>query len=154
MYSWILYQLYANYNNRPAIEALPNFHTFSDPHEDLINLERQINQLIGIQLSDFQEESDFQVFIERCTDLGFTTQNAYLFIRGHDLLEKVTLKLLKWVAQPIVEREFSNLNNEDKAIYYDYQKLNSFEKLLYQNTNFDNCSFYMRMIEDIRRDFG
>ena len=63
------------------------------------------NQCLGFE-KKYDKLSEFQFFKEKLIELGLTETNAYLFIRGHDLLENVVLKLLKYIAEPFIKTEF------------------------------------------------
>lgn len=153
VYDWLVCQLFDKHTNGTEPAPPPVFSTITEPEEDLGALAQQISLQIAPQLSILKDNTGFEDFIGQLAESGLTTQNAYLFIRGHDLLEKVTLKLLKRVAEPIIEQEFSNLSNEGKAEYTAYQKQTTFEKLLYQNLNIINCPFYERIRADIQLAF-
>ncbi len=153
VYGWLLCQLYTKLTNQTEQETPPVISAITNPDDNLIQLAQQVDDQIGLQFAVFKQSAEFENFTRQLINLGLNNQNAYLFIRGHDLLEKVTLKLLKQVAAPIIENEFSKLNNEDKAVYASYQKVNMFEKLLHQNITIENCDFYEKIISDIREAF-
>jgi hypothetical protein len=154
VHDWLICQLYFKQTNQVEIESPPAFDTLANPEEELIALKQQIDSQTERQLSTLGQEPDFQNFVRGLAALGLTPQSAYLFVRGHDLFERVTLKLLKKVAEPIIENEFLQLNNEEKAAYSAYQKQNAFAKLLYQNSNMDDCPFYERVVKDVRSAFA
>ena len=154
VYDWLICQVYSKQTGRAEPETPPVFASITNPGEDLIILARQVRSQIRQRYLDLEQMPDFQTFIEALTGRGLTSQNAYLFIRGHDLLEKVTLKLLKQVAEPIIQHEFSTLSSQEKAAYLTYQKQHAFVNLLYQNTNISGCPFYQRVMEDVRLAFA
>ena len=86
---------------------------------------------------------------QRLFAIGLTEQSAYLFIRGHDLLY-IVLKLLKAVAQPIIEQEFARRPPEERAIYQQYRKQHAFEVLLRSHRYYQDCHFYVRLLADAR----
>lgn len=151
IYSWLLFQVQTRQLQQPAPPYFPAVARtqLSRPFEFLDDLRRQIKQEISQELARVQTMPAFQHLVQQLTTLGLTPQNAYLFVRGRDLLQKVTLPLLKAIADPLVKLEFENLKNEDKAAYQVYQEQNSFDKLLAENPQIETCPFYSKIVEDL-----
>jgi hypothetical protein len=101
---------------------------------------------------------EFLDFKLRLSELGLTEKNAYLFLRGHDILEKVVQKFLEGIAEPLKNAEFARkireVGGEGAAQYQVHLTNNSFRNLLNTNTNFTDCSFYQKIENDLREAFG
>ncbi len=118
-------------------------------------------QLVDNQCLDFEKKydelSEFQLFKQRLIELGLTETNAYLFVRGHDLLENVVLKLLKHIAEPIIKTEFERRIKENghqsASAYQTYLKNHKFENLLSNHFSFQGNLFFQKIDSDIRTSF-
>lgn len=154
VYRWLICQLYLKKTTQTEPEHPPVFVAITDPEADLLALARQTETHSAPLFAAFENTPEFQTFVTHLTDLGLTPQNAYLFVRGHDLLEKVVLKLLKHIASPLIQQEFARLAPLERAVYDAYQKQNAFENLLSKNTQFKDCPFYLKIREDVQRAFA
>ena len=154
VYRWLIGQLYLKQTTQTEPEHPPSFAFITDSEADLLALARQTETRSAPLFAAFENTPEFQTFVTQLTDLGLTPQNAYLFVRGHDLLERVVLKLLIFIHQPIVNQEFARLDNPAKADYQAYRKQHTFERLLAQNTDFADCPFYLKITESVQRAFA
>lgn len=156
VYAWLLVQVHARQQQQPASPYFPALEReqLARPFEHLNAMRVQIEQEICQDLSRLHPAPAFQSLAVQLAQLGLTPQNAYLFIRGHELLNKVTLPLLKAVADPLVKLEFEKRGNEDKAAYQAYHKQYPFEKLLAENPQVEDCPFFPNIVEDLRSFFS
>ena len=125
---------------------------------DLGNLAVRVDNQCIVYANKFDASLEFQNFEKRIKALGLTETNAYLFFRGHNLLENVVLKLLGTIGKPIKTAEFErrrSLKNGKQAIadYDDFLKQNSFEKLLANHTTFMENPFFQKIESDLLTAF-
>jgi Protein of unknown function (DUF4435) len=121
---------------------------------DLVqNIENQC-LILGERYDVLPEFSDFKL---RIAELGLTESNAYLFIRGHDLKDKVIKKFLERIAEPLKNVEFEQRRRQNggeaAAQYQEHLRRNSFDNLLKTNMNYTDCSFYQKIKTDLRTAF-
>lgn len=148
-YQWLSSQLYQHTRNGTPIETSPSFKSITEPEQDLQKLSEQSG--IAHQFDSLQGKPDFQRFEQGLNERGLAADNAYLFIRGHDLMERIVLKLLKCVAQPIIKQQFDLRDTAGKGTYQQYQRQNTFEKLLRENRGYQDCPFYLKILTEARR---
>jgi hypothetical protein len=109
-------------------------------------------------MSNYRNILGFEAFKQRVIDLGLTTQNTYLFIRGHDLLNRVTIKILQYVGDPLYKnriQEFKKVRDTKGLRDYDlHLKEKNYEMRLKENNNSFNASaFYQKIINNITEAF-
>jgi Protein of unknown function (DUF4435) len=150
MYPWLLCQLYSMNFDEKLPKELPSMAFSENIQQDLEDYSKKINALIGHQYEKIQLNSNFPPFQQSLNDVGLSPDNAYQFIQGHFLYEKVILKLLKQVAKPIIALKRSSLMQTQRSAYQKYQKTNSFEKLLNKNSDFDNNLFFQKILLDVK----
>ena len=103
-----------------------------------------------VLLNQCTENPAFEPFKNHLNDLGLTEKEAYLFVRGHDVLDKVTMPLMK----NIVKKRFAALISQEEKIAYDKQiKTQPYEVVFQNNPQKHQCSFYQRIVQDIQRAF-
>ncbi len=132
------------------------FSQILNPAENLESLKQILGTGFKLFYDTYKVQSEFQVFEKQLERLGFSEENAYLFISCHDVFEKVTLKLLNHVGLHLSDKHYSILSTKkEKAEYQKYRKneANSFEKLAQNNPKMATCSFYQRIVQDIRVAF-
>ena len=134
-----------------------SFEKIENLETDLASLMQSIdNQCLGFE-KKYDKLSEFQFFKEKLIELGLTETNAYLFIRGHDLLENVVLKLLKYIAEPFIKTEFERRIKENghqsASEYQTYLKKHKFENLLSNHFSFQENDFFQKIESDIRTSF-
>lgn len=154
VYHWLICQLYLKQTTQNEPEHPPSFAFVTDPEIDLLELTQQTETHSAPLFAAFENDPEFQSFVTQLTDLGLTPQNAYLFVRGHDLLERVVLKLLKHVASPLIQQKFARLAPLERAVYDQYQKQHAFENLLSKNAHFEDCPFYLKITDSVHRAFA
>lgn len=126
---------------------------------DFQNLIERIDNQCIVHETKYDVLQDFQDFKRRITVLGLSETNAYLFLRGHNLLENVVIKLLENLGLPIRNAEFSRRRslengNQIAADYDSFLKQNSFENLLSSHTAFVESPFFQKIETDLRTAFS
>ena len=126
---------------------------------DLGSLAVRVDNQCIVYANKFDASLEFQNFQKRIKVLGLTETNAYLFFRGHNLLENVVLKLLGTIGKPIKTAEFErrrSLKNGKQAVaaYDDFLKQNSFGNLLSSHTAFTKSPFFQKIESDLLTAFG
>ena len=90
--------------------------------------------------------------------MGLNRETAYLFIRGHDLFDKVTIPLLKEMGETITNKRFELLkianNTEGVKHYDDFLKQHSYRTYLKQyNKAYQTHFLFTKIINKMRVDF-
>jgi hypothetical protein len=90
--------------------------------------------------------------------LGLNNETAYLFVRGHDLFDKVTIPLIKEIGKNITNERFQSLKMADDTEglkkYDDYLKQHSYANYLKQHNTAYQSHFLFTLIADkIKLDF-
>ena len=60
--------------------------------------EEKLHRLYADLLTPYQDNTDFQAVEKRLNELGLAKENAYLFVRCHDILDRVVVPLLHHIA--------------------------------------------------------
>lgn len=76
VYDWLIYQLFVHQNNKTQFADSPVFGNITDPYTGLADLAQQINSQTAQLFSELGENPEFETFINRLTDLGFSKGNA------------------------------------------------------------------------------
>lgn len=84
--------------------------------------------------------------------LGIKPENAYLFIRGHNIYDLIC-KFGKKVCDEILSREKEVLNGDKQAIAELYKKNKSFEKCLFKHIMFEEYAEIQRLGLEIQTFF-
>jgi hypothetical protein len=99
-------------------------------------------------------------FREQLTQKGLTPETAYLFARGHDVLNSVFVKLLKVFREDLKNEKMNELEAiEDVSTRKAAQKAYrmghlSVQTCLEENRNFTECSLFQKIEEAIQLDFN
>ena len=121
---------------------------------DLTALEHKLKTQYAPLLNFYEANITFDSFKQRLTDLGLTENEAYLFMRGHDILDRIAVKLMQNLGDALTKTHFGSLaTNKEKADYYAYIKANSYEVVAEKNREMHNCAFYQRIVQDIQMAF-
>lgn len=114
------------------------------------SFEEKLRHQYGVQYDTYTQNTNFEPFKNRLIDLGFTKKQAYLFVRGHDVLDRVTLPLMK----AITKARFAILTtNKEKQAYEKQIKAHPYPKTIQNNPKMTTSPFYQRIVEDIRFAF-
>jgi Protein of unknown function (DUF4435) len=109
------------------------------------------NQIQGLLITD--------EFRNSLTDKGLTPETAYLFVRGHDVLNSAFLPILKLFQEAIRHQKLSELktisdNNLRKSSEKDYRmNVISVQTCLTENRNFTDCFLFQKIENDINFAF-
>lgn len=106
-------------------------------------------------------ETEINQYKEELRKLGVTSENAYLFVKGHTIYENVVCMFLKPIYTFLKKenlnqiREFSKKDEKSKKVASDrrgqYIKLvaEDIERELCRNTNYYNCFLMKKVFRDI-----
>ena len=110
------------------------------------NFKQQFSHLIR----KYKADASFKAFTKRLTELGLTKKNAYLFVRGHDILDRVALPLINHIANS----QYDILaTSEKKAKYKKHRQANPIKVIAENNPKMADCPFYKRIVQDIQVAF-
>ncbi len=125
---------------------------------DLIELKIKLEKEAEIFKRQYGNLADFNSFLMRLNELGLTKNNAYLFVRGHDLFDNVTMKLMKFLGYNQLQIEFDKLRKSENVHEISTRnkllKTKHFERHLLQNQSFQSNSFYKNIVSDIQKAFN
>ena len=117
---------------------------------DWAALDNKLAQKYGVLYATYLQYVDFEPFKNRLTDLGLAEKQAYLFVRGHDVFDRVALPLMK----DITKAHFSTLaTNEEKRVYDNQIKIHPYPVVAQLNPQMSASPFYQRILKDIRAAF-
>lgn len=97
--------------------------------------------------------ADLEVVREKYRKLGLTPDNVYLYVRGHNLYDLISL-ICKEVCKAILRAEKMNRAVSQDMVSELYRNRNSLDYHLRQNIKFGAYLPIQKIEEDIRRFFG
>lgn len=163
IYDWLTYSIYSTKIKDGQLSSencgkVAGFVAIKDILTDLEVLRNQLKQYKQDLKISYQTIPDFQNFKKRLTELGLNKDNAYLFLRGHDLFDRVTVKLMQAVCDPIVKAKFESFKSKgDKKsakVYYSILKQKNYgEHLKQSNMSYKNTVFFERILSDFKNAF-
>ena len=124
------------------------------PQQDLSDFKQKLEREYSVLLNQYKGNPSFESFKQRLTDLGLTEQNAYLFVRGHDVFEGVFMPLMQHLGRDFDTAHFKMLpSNQEKAAYQKSRKPYFFDVEAQNNPKMMLCTFYQRIVQDIQTAF-
>jgi Protein of unknown function (DUF4435) len=164
VYDWLTYSLYSCKIGDGLLPpkkcgAEIGFTNLKNVEIDLESLKRQLDNRSLVFKNKYAHLPDFQNFKNRLTALGLHPQNAYLFLNGHDVFERVTLKLIKFVGYNTAQKAFDLLRTlgktkEIKVISKRLTLENYKNQLIKQNHSFQNSLFFEKIVSDFKTAFN
>jgi Protein of unknown function (DUF4435) len=163
IYNWLCYSLYSEkikdgLLSRDNCGKLAGFIKFNNTETDLVELKIKLEKESIIFEKKYEAQADFKSFKIRINELGLTQTNAYLFLRGHDLFEGVTIKLLKFLGYNLLQNKYAELKKLGRE--NEIENLNKllktkhFERNLRQNQSFQSHYLYKNIVSDIQKAFN
>jgi Protein of unknown function (DUF4435) len=126
------------------------FNKITKPNSDLAILRENLTLQFSNLQNAYSQDSAFKNFKKRLSVLGLNKENAYQFVRGHDILGKVTLPLMKYASGSLTNKRYKSLKtNEEKAAYQQHLKANSFENAVENNPKMAVSYFFQKIVQDI-----
>jgi hypothetical protein len=132
---------------------------FTETIEDsLIKLKSELEIEVSILKGVYDYRRNFIEFKKRLTVLGLDKHNAYLFLRGHDLFDRVTVKLIKSLGYNLLKLEFDKLTklgreNEIEELNK-LLKTKNIQKHIKNNKSFQCSIFYEKIVSDFKTAFN
>ncbi len=125
-------------------------------------LQAKVNSAINKMHALFPEgKKSYKPVIEDLIGLGLTPQTTYLYMRGHDLLEKVVEPILEHACAVLRKRREKEIN---ALAVHDIQKQNelagyrnssaSASEMLRKHTGYKCCKLYKQIQQDISEALG
>ena len=112
--------------------------------------QEKLQRFYADRLTPYQEDADFQTFEKRLNELGLAKENAYLFVRCHDILDRVVVPLLHHIS----DAHFAVLTtNEEKVNYKNHLESIVYSEIIRENSAFTDCLFYQWIVRDIQIAF-
>ena len=163
IYDWLTYSIYSTKIKDGLLPAencgiASGFEAIKDISTDLEGLKNQLVHHTQVLNINYQTLSDFQNFKKRIAELGLNQDNAYLFLRGHDLFDRVTIKLMKTINYLIAKRIFEAFKMKGdkksaKAFDESFKLINYGEHLQRNNMSYKNTIFFERIMTDFKNAF-
>ncbi len=133
---------------------------------ELEALESRVNaKVVALELAHGTHKSNLELFATAMQAKGLEPQNAYLFLQGHTLEDKVVLMLLRPIARKLKEERVAAIKaaaNSKKElknnIDYYHNKIgkkldHQLAQTIVKNTNFKNCYLFDKIETDIAAIF-
>lgn len=128
------------------------------PEQTLEHLRRLVNAKISRLQRQFpQGRKTYKPLREELLSLGLTPETTYLFMRGHDVFDGVTVPVLGGICEMLRrerEREIRKLAEHNVQMQNElsaYQNATCpVEEMLRKHTAYMTCSFYRRVQDDVR----
>jgi Protein of unknown function (DUF4435) len=163
IYDWLCYSLYSEkikdgLLSRDICGKKAGFIRFNNTENDLAELKIKLEKECEIFTKQYELLANFKSFKIRLNELGLTQNNAYLFLRGHDLFEGVTIKLLKYLGYNLLQNRYAELKQLGRE--NEIENLNKllktkhFERILRQNQAFQSNSYYKNIVSDIQKAYN
>jgi Protein of unknown function (DUF4435) len=104
---------------------------------------------------------DFNTFKNTLAQLGLNADNAYLFIQGHTLMDKVVFRLMHLVINDLRNMKYQQFN-EIKIDINDFKRkkkvydatIQTPKNILESHTDYEDCFLFQKIIRDIRNVFA
>lgn len=128
------------------------------PNQSLQALRRRVNSKVGWLQNHFPQARAHLKDVEQAMrSLGVTPQNAYLYMRGHDVYDKVVYPLVTAVCRQLVgerEREIRRLathstQRANELSGYSHSTA-SVDEMLKKQTHYKHSPLYRRIIRDVQ----
>ena len=129
--------------------------TLKDTKESLSLIEERVmtklTELDTNHASEITERNNMKESLSRAK--GITEENAYLFVRGHELFDHLVNSILKPIIEGLRTQHYKTINESDMdkeartiALNEYKKKHQSIEKLLYKNFRYKEQTFIYDMI--------
>lgn len=130
-----------------------------NPEPALRQLQHKVNSTIARLQRSFPEgKQTYKPFLQSLLDLGLTPETTYLYMRGHDLMDKVVEPLVEHVCQVLRRRREREINRlaihstqrQNELAGYQHASASPAEMLRKQN-DYRRCPLYKRIQQDIAK---
>jgi uncharacterized protein YcgL (UPF0745 family) len=163
IYDLLCYSLYSEKIkdgklSRDNCGKMVGFLKLNNIKNDLTELKIKLEKEAETIKKQYGNLADFNLFLMQLNELGLTKNNAYLFVRGHDLFDNVTMKLMKFLGYNLLQIQFESLRQSGRE--NEIENLNKqlktkhFERHLRQNQSFQSNSFYKNIVSDIQKAYN
>jgi hypothetical protein len=163
IYNWLVYSLYSEKINDGQLTSKKCGESIGlnkdlPINETLVELKLELKKREK-SFEFYKNQSDFKAFKKQLPALGLNKNNAYLFVRGHDLFDRVTLPLIKKIGEEITKEKFESLkkagDTEGLKNYADFLKRNTYDSYLkHHNKSFQNHFLFQKNVSDIQKSFN
>lgn len=119
---------------------------------------QELDKTLTRYISDANKTTNLSRFRQKLTDIGITSNNIYLFTRGHDW-EPVTKHITKCYLELIQEQKFQEIRSTSKQIEKDIQAIRNKtpkleQALLSVKPRVDNFPFFQDTLREARSVYG
>lgn len=162
IYDWLLYSLYSEKINDGQLsrkECGENIGIDKElpVNEALKDLKTRLKNSAQ-SLKFYQKQTNFKAFKSQLSTLGLNKNSTYLFVRGHDLFERVTMPLVKSIGDEMTKNRFQSFkiaqDTEGAKNYAHFLKNNTYAYYLkYQNKFYKEHFLFKKIILDLKIAF-
>ena len=140
-----------------ATTATPGSVDIFNPETSLARLQHKVNVTISRLQQRFPDSADtFAPFMEQLARLGLTPETTYLYVRGHDLVDKVVAPLLENVCNILRRRRQKEIKNlavhstqrQNELAGYNHSSASPTE-MLRKHSDYHRCPLYKQIQQDI-----
>ena len=140
-----------------ALTATPGSVDIFNPETALARLQHKVDVAVSRLQQKFPEGAEtYQPLMNRLAELGVTPETTYLYMRGHDLLEKIVAPLLENVCNILRRRRQKEIKNlavhstqrQNELAGYQHSAASPTE-MLRKHTDYRRCPLYKQIQQDI-----
>jgi hypothetical protein len=159
IYPYLLCSLYATQKADGLLSAeelgkASGFINITKPKQEIKEKKDDLKIKYEATLLQYNQTLDFKKLKKQMTGLGVNPQNAYLFLRGHNVLRNIAIPLMKYMGDNASKKHFKSLKtNAEKAAYQLHIRANPYDIAAQNNPGIPNSEFYNRIINDIKQAF-
>ncbi len=131
----------------------------ANPEPALRQLQHKVNSTIARLQRSFPEgRQTYKPFLQSLLDLGLTPETTYLFMRGHDLMDKIVEPIVEHVCAALRRRREREINllakhstqRQNELAGYQHSSASPAEMLRKQNY-YSRCPLYKRIQQDVNK---
>lgn len=140
-----------------ALTATPGSVDIFNPETALARLQHKVDVAVSRLQQKFPEGAEtYQPLMNRLAELGVTPETTYLYMRGHDLLEKIVAPLLENVCNILRRRRQKEIKNlavhstqrQNELAGYQHSAASPTE-MLRKHTDYRRCPLYKQIQSNI-----
>jgi hypothetical protein len=145
LYELFLYHLISIINKDHVFDA-DDFNPFIDIGDVLhFNEEKLISSLQSRfenklnELKNYYSSTEIEQMKSRCYSLGLSKDNAYFYFRGHNMFDRVVVRMIKGIIKKLESNQSKPYTSEEKRDYF-FREKRTVEECLTEDIHFDMYS--------------
>jgi hypothetical protein len=156
LYELFLYHLISKTNKDRVFDA-GDFNPFMAIDDVLhFNEEKLISSLQSRfenklnELKNRYSSAEIEQMKSRCYSLGLSKDNAYFYFRGHNMFDRVVVRMIKGIIKKLESNQSKPYTSEEKRDYFSREK-RTVEECLTEDIHFDMYSEINKIKEDTEK---